>query len=94
MCKCPPDPKEEDRVLINLAHTTTKGHTIAGVDKCIAPLVQSLNDCGLQTIASCCGHNHQPGRISLEDGREILITNYEQANLIDKLFLNIHGDNV
>ena len=26
------------------------------VDACIAPLVQMLNDYGVQTIASCCGH--------------------------------------
>ena len=26
------------------------------IDSCIAPLVQMLNDYGIETIASCCGH--------------------------------------
>ena len=26
------------------------------VDACIAPLVQMLNDYGIETIACCCGH--------------------------------------
>jgi len=26
------------------------------VDACIAPLVQALNDYGIETIACCCGH--------------------------------------
>lgn len=26
------------------------------VDACIAPLVQMLNDYGIETLASCCGH--------------------------------------
>lgn len=28
----------------------------AKVDSCIAPLVQVLNDYGIQTVSSCCGH--------------------------------------
>lgn len=26
------------------------------VDVCLAPLIQILNDYGIETIASCCGH--------------------------------------
>jgi len=26
------------------------------IDACLAPLIQTLNDFGLRTIASCCGH--------------------------------------
>jgi len=26
------------------------------IDSCIAPLVQVLNDYGIETVASCCGH--------------------------------------
>ena len=43
------------------------------VDPCIAPIVQALNDAGIQTRASCCGHGAQPGSIMLMDGREVLI---------------------
>ena len=27
------------------------------VDKCLAPLVQILNDYGIETITCCCGHD-------------------------------------
>jgi len=33
------------------------------VDSCIRDLVESLNDHGIPTIASCCGHNKRPGSI-------------------------------
>jgi len=26
------------------------------IDACLAPLIQTLNDFGVRTIASCCGH--------------------------------------
>ena len=54
-------------------------------DPCIAPLVKALNESdlpvvpsrlnpdGIRTLASCCGHGVRPGRISLADGRELLI---------------------
>ena len=29
---------------------------VTKVDACIAPLVQMLNDYGIETIACCCGH--------------------------------------
>jgi len=43
------------------------------VDCCIAPLVKALNDAGILTIASCCGHKNPFGVISLRDAREMLI---------------------
>ena len=54
-------------------------------DPCIGPLVKALNESdlpavpsrlnpdGIRTVASCCGHGQRPGRISLADGRELLI---------------------
>ena len=56
------------------------------IDDCIADLVQLLNDNGYPTVASCCGHGKQTGRISLEHHRELLLVTYEQATKIDKLF--------
>ncbi len=32
------------------------GRRTIKVDACIAPLVQMLNDYGIETIACCCGH--------------------------------------
>jgi len=57
------------------------------IDRCIVPIIRSLNIIGLKTIASCCGHGKQPGSIALADGREIRIfSEYEDARKVDKLF--------
>jgi len=63
------------------------------VDLCLAPLVAALNQAGIDTRASCCGHGHRPASIALRDGREIIIARtYEEARLIDRLFpFDIHG---
>ena len=45
------------------------GRTEIKVDACIAPLVQALNDAGIETVACCCGHGRAVGRIDLADGR-------------------------
>ncbi|WP_202033170.1 hypothetical protein [Nocardioides sp. WS12] len=42
-------------------------------DPCIAPLIKALNDGGLRTIASCCGHEHGPGNVMLVDGRVLIV---------------------
>lgn len=66
-----------------------------GIDKCLLPLIRALNAVGLRTVASCCGHGNRPGRISLKDGREILILpDFDTAQRIDQLFPDIHGDKV
>lgn len=44
------------------------------VDRCIAPLVETLNDAGFHTVCSCCGHGKGPGRIDLDDGTVLTIT--------------------
>lgn len=43
------------------------------VDACVAPLVQALNNAGFKTRWSCCGHQHRPGTIGLDDGRQLII---------------------
>lgn len=43
------------------------------IDTCIAPFVKALNMCGLETVASCCGHGKRHGSVVLRDGREIII---------------------
>ena len=42
-------------------------------DPCLVPLVRALNTGGLPTVASCCGHGHRPGSISLADDTHLLI---------------------
>lgn len=64
--------------------------TTIKVDSCIADLIQALNDSKIATIASCCGHNKRPGRISLKDGRELfIVTSYEEAQKIEETFNNM-----
>ncbi|MCK5016233.1 MAG: hypothetical protein KAS32_04095 [Candidatus Peribacteraceae bacterium] len=61
----------ECTVKIN-GHLNKKGDPIYA-DKCIADIVQALNDGGLSTIASCCGHQIGEGSIYLRDGRKLRI---------------------
>ena len=89
MCKW-----ELEDVRVNLSHLTSRGYTWAGVDPCIAPLVQILNDGGIQTIASCCGHGNRPGNIILENGKELIICDdFDTARTMEKAWpFNIHGE--
>ena len=78
---------------VRLAKARSGGRTHAPVDPCIAPLVQALNDAGIQTSASCCGHGHRPGIINLSDGRELIVMpDFETSRRIDYLFPDIHGN--
>lgn len=45
-----------------------------GVDRCIAPIVQALNNAGIYTAGCCCGHGVENGNIVLHDGRTLTIT--------------------
>ncbi len=57
------------------------------IDHCISNLVKVLNDAGMKTVASCCGHKRRPGNIVLSDGREIIICpDFESARKIDAIF--------
>lgn len=54
---------------IRLHHPSPSGKTVGYSDPCIAPLVQTLNDGGFQTIASCCGHGRNfASNVLFEDG--------------------------
>ena len=65
----------------------------AGIDPCLKPLLKVLNDGGFETIASCCGHGHQPGTIMLSDGRELLILpDWNAAREVTNLFRGINGE--
>jgi len=72
----------------NLSHTGKAYRKPVGIDACIAPLVKALNDGGIATIASCCGHGDQPGNIALADGRELIILpDFEAARAMDAMLL-------
>lgn len=78
---------------VRLAKPHRDGRTHAPVDPCIAPLVQALNDAGIETMASCCGHGRRPGNIALADGRELIIAaNYDEGRAIDRAFPSVNGE--
>ena len=43
------------------------------IDPCIASIVKALNDGGVLTVATCCGHGSGMGNIWLEDGRVLVV---------------------
>lgn len=43
------------------------------IDWCIHQIVAALTAGGIETVASCCGHGTQRGRIDLKDGRVLWI---------------------
>ena len=61
-------------------------------DPCIATIIKVLNDAGIRTVASCCGHLVRPASIALEDGREILIMPLEEARKLDSLWRPIYEE--
>ena len=57
----------------HLSHTGELRWDTKGVDSCIAPIVKALNDAGIYTASSCCGHGESDGVIILHDGRELIV---------------------
>ncbi|MEE9198152.1 MAG: hypothetical protein V3U45_08395 [bacterium] len=56
-----------DTVLVRLAFPNRHSwREEVPVDRCIAPVVQRLNDAGVRTLNSCCGHGRAPGSIFYE----------------------------
>lgn len=64
-----------------VTHRHPDGSPKAWCDPCLEPLIRALNDGGIPTVASCCGHDSgMPGWIMLADGRDIVIVaNHAQA---------------
>jgi hypothetical protein len=70
-----------------LSSTGRAKKKLVNVDRCIASIVKALNDAGITTVASCCGHGKRPGNIMLADGRELVICpDYETARKVDDAF--------
>ena len=50
------------------------------IDRCIHQIVACLNAGGVPTVACCCGHGKDEGRIDLEDGRVLIIKSGGRLN--------------
>lgn len=71
----------EVTILPHLAHDGQQRQAIKGVDACIANIVSALNDGGVMTTSSCCGHGKSDGSILLADGREIILRSGDRNGL-------------
>lgn len=73
---------------VKLNHPRESGRRIVPVDACIADEVQMLNDMGVITVGSCCGHGK---------GQPHVLINEYSATLVQKLgYMSIpyfHGPN-
>lgn len=69
MCGTTPGSKETYAEQVQLP----LGGRVRSIDRCIHHIVAALNAGGVETIACCCGHGRQPGRIDLADGRVLHI---------------------
>jgi tRNA(Phe) wybutosine-synthesizing methylase Tyw3 len=83
----------EVTVPAHLSYTGEARRKKIGIDRCIAPIVKALNDAGIVTVSSCCGHGKRPGDIALADGRELIICHdFETARQVDNAFPPIHDE--
>ena len=73
MCKWGTHVELELTVPASLSHTGKDYLKMVKIDKCLAPLIKALNECGFKTIQSCCGHGKHEGRIDLADGQVLII---------------------
>lgn len=64
-----------------LSYTGKARWAIKPIDSCIAPIVKALNKSGILTKSCCCGHGKKNGAILLQDGRKLLIKNYDNKIL-------------
>ena len=61
-----------------------------GIDPCLVSIIKALNEGGIKTVASCCGHGRRPGNIVLANGRELVICrDFETSRIVDKAFPSI-----
>jgi hypothetical protein len=65
ICKVPIDP--------DLSFTGKMRWEKRGIDACIAPIINALNNAGIYTANCCCGHGKYDSTILLHDGRLLLI---------------------
>ncbi len=87
MCKWGNTKKLQVTIPAHLSHTGVERVDEKDIDSCIYEFVKMLNDNGIITIASCCGHGKQPTNIALYDGREVIVArNFDEARIIHKLF--------
>lgn len=67
------------RISADLSCTGTARKRDFQIDACLAPLVEALQERGINMRSSCCGHGKAEGEITLEDGRVLLVLGPQEA---------------
>lgn len=95
MCKWGDSVVLDVEVPASLSCTGEARRKAVGVDKCIADMVRALNDGGVKTVASCCGHGKIPGTIILADDQHLLLLDRTTAHEVIAAYgVTIHGGSV
>lgn len=84
------DHENRERAMATISRDESGSPTV-WCDPCIAPLVAALNAADTPTIASCCGHDHRPGSITLADGRQLLIMDEYWSELLSGIIHELVG---
>lgn len=86
------DYANRERAMVVIRVDSDKRPTI-WCDPCLAPLVTALNDGGISTVASCCGHGRRPGFVALDDGRVLVVArDLDESHAITRDFPGIDGE--
>jgi hypothetical protein len=83
MCKYGEYERVKVTVPSDLSFTGKDRKAVKLIDKCIAPLVRALNQGGVKTRDSCCGHGKGQGYIQLWDGTVLHIIKDGQKWMAD-----------
>lgn len=73
MCKWGDNTVLKVPIPANCSHTGEFRWAEKPIDKCISHIVKALNEAGIYTGGSCCGHGKSDGCISLHDGTVLII---------------------
>jgi len=79
MCKWGTDELVEVTIPAELSYTGNERKKMVGIDQCIAPIIKALNEAGIRTDYSCCGHGDKEGVILLHDERVLMIKSPEEV---------------
>ncbi len=62
------------KIMAALSHEGVDTWKDKSIDRCIASLVEALQNGSIDMRGSCCGHGKGTGEIVLADGRNLVIT--------------------
>ena len=73
--------RESAMVIIDPGTPERHGRDGVWCDPCLEPIIRALNEGGVRTVTSCCGHGNGRGSIGLADGRWLLVMDDAQFTI-------------